>query len=330
MIGTLPEIAGNFGAIAAAIPLHPDQASTVAEGVDRLHFFLTGLTLFFTVLIFSIIFYFAVKYRRRSEEEQPPETVENLPLELTWTLVPAAICVVVFIWGSSLYFQNSRPPAASMEIFVVGKQWMWHLQHPEGPREINELHVPVDTPVKLTMTSEDVIHDFYVPAFRIKKDVLPGRYTSIWFQATKTGTYHFFCAQYCGAEHSEMIGWVVVMTPTDYAQWLAGGSKGESMAQAGERLFTQYGCVTCHLTSGTGRGPSLIGIFGKPQLLRDGQTLVVDETFIRQAITQPNSMPLPNIATVMPSFQGQMSEEQVLQLIAYVKSLATEERKTAK
>lgn len=312
----------------AGFPIFPDQGSTIAEGVDHLHYFLTFITLFFTFIIFSTIFYFAVKYRRRSEDERPPETKTYLPLELTWTLVPTGLCVIIFVWSSSLYFRNSRPPAASMEIFVVGKQWMWHLQHPEGPREINELHIPVGVPVKLTMTSEDVIHDFYVPAFRVKKDLLPGRYSSLWFQATKTGKYHFFCAQYCGAQHSGMIGWVYVMTPTDYADWLSGGTKGETMTQAGERLFTQYGCITCHIADGTGRGPVLQGLFGKEVRLKEGQIRVADEGFVRQAITNPNSMPLAGYPPIMPTYLGQMNEEQILQLIAYIKSLASEERKT--
>lgn len=314
-------------ALAQAFPLRPRPGSTIAENVDKLHFFLTGVTLFFTFIIFAAIFYFAIRYRRRTPNEIPPQTQTYMALELTWTLVPTCLVAFIFVWSSSLFFQNSRAPNASMEIFVVGKQWMWHLQHPEGPREINELHVPVGVPVKLTMTSEDVIHGFYIPAFRIQKDVLPGRYTTIWFQSTETGVYHLFCNQYCGAEHSGMIGWIYVMTPEDYSVWLSGGLKGESMAQAGERLFSQYGCNTCHKPDGSGKGPSLIGQFGKPQPLKDGRTLMVDESFIRQAITNPNSMPLADYAPVMPSFQGQMNEEQILQLMAYVKSLAAQERK---
>jgi cytochrome c oxidase subunit 2 len=310
------------------IPLRPPAASTIADDVDKLHFFLTGLTLFFTVLIFGIIFYFMVKYRRKSEDERPPDIEGSLPLELTWTLIPAVLAAGVFVWGSSLYVRNSRPPTASTEIFVVGKQWMWHVQHPEGQREINELHVPVDVPVELTMTSQDVIHDFYIPAFRVKKDVLPGRYTSIWFQATKTGIYHLFCGQYCGADHAQMIGWIYVMTATDYANWLSGGAKNESMAQAGERLFNQLGCITCHVADGTGRGPSLVGLYGKPEKLRTGEARVVDETLIRQAIVTPNSVLLPDYPPIMPTFQGQINEEQVLQLIAYVKSLGSEKRET--
>jgi cytochrome c oxidase subunit II len=313
---------------AVAIPIHPTAASSIADSVDHLYYFLTAITLFFTFGIFTTIFYFMVRFRRRSPDERPADTKTHLALELTWTIVPTLITVVIFVWASSLYFENSRPPEASTEIFVVGKQWMWHIQHPEGVREINELHVPVDAPIKITMTSDDVIHDFYIPAFRVKKDAVPGRYTSIWFQATKIGTYHIFCAQYCGADHAEMIGWVYVMSRSDYAAWLSGGARNESMAQTGERLFNQLGCVTCHVADNSGRGPSLVGLYGKQEKLRNGDMKLVDETLIRQAIVTPNSIILPNYPPIMPTFQGQINEEQVLQLIAYVKSLGTEERKT--
>jgi cytochrome c oxidase subunit 2 len=284
--------------------------------------------LFFTFIIFSTILVFMVKYRRRAENERPPDTGEHLGLELTWTIIPTLICVGLFLWASSLYFENSRPPSASTEIFVIGKQWMWHIQHPEGVREINELHVPVGVPVKLTMTSEDVIHDFYIPAFRVKKDVIPGRYSSLWFQATKIGTYHLFCAQYCGADHAEMLGWVYVMSPADYAAWLAGGVPSQTMQQSGELIFNKLGCASCHLSDGTGRGPSLLGIYSKEEELKNGDKRLVDEAFIRQAIVNPNSVVLPKYPAIMPTFQGQINEEQVLQLVAYVKSLASEERKT--
>jgi len=327
MAGTFMEVcARSFATALQPIPLRPPAASTIAEGVDRLHFTLTAITLFFTVVIFSTIFFFMIKYRRQSEDEVPPEIEKNVPLEILWTAIPTLMCAVIFLWSASLYIQNARPPDASTEIFVVGKQWMWHLQHPEGVREINELHVPLGVPIKLTMTSEDVIHDFYVPAFRVKKDVVPGRYTSLWFQATKTGTYHLFCGQYCGADHAEMIGWVYVMEPSDYAAWLAGGATHESMTQAGERLFTQLGCGTCHMPDNSGRGPSLVGLYGNPQKLRGGESRIVDESLVRQAIIFPNSVILPNYPAVMPTFQGQINEEQVLQLIAYVKSLGTQER----
>lgn len=307
-------------------PLHPPAASTIAQHVDYLFYFLTAVTLFFTILIFGLIFYFMIKYRRRSDDEKPPVVKTSTALEVTWTAIPTVICAVMFIWSSSLFFQNSRPPKSSMEIFVIGKQWMWQLQHPEGPREINELHVPVGVPVKLTMTSQDVIHGFYIPAFRIKKDVLPGRYASLWFQATKVGDYHLFCSQYCGAGHSAMIGWVHVMKDQDFARWLQAASDGDSMASAGAKLFTQLGCDTCHLANNTGRSPSLVGLYGRQVKLRDGSTVTADESYIRDAIVHANAKPLPGYDPVMPSFQGQIDEQQLLQLVAYVKSLGTSER----
>jgi cytochrome c oxidase subunit II len=311
--------------LAAMIPLQPPAASSIAAGIDRLYFVLTGITLFFSVLIFSIIFYFMVKYRRRSDDELPQETHTSMVLELTWTIIPSIICVVLFVWSAAVYVRNSRPPAASNEIFVIGKQWMWHLQHPEGPREIDELHIPVGVPVELTMTSQDVIHDFYIPAFRVKKDVLPGRYTQLWFEPTETGTFHLYCAQYCGTNHSEMIGWVYVMEPSDYAAWLSGGEQTESLAAQGERLFSQFGCGSCHAAEG-GKGPSLAGIYGKPQKLQSGETRIVDENLISEAITNPNSVHLPNYQPIMPTYQGQIDPDQMAQLIAYVKSLGSEER----
>jgi cytochrome c oxidase subunit 2 len=311
---------------AALIPLHPPAASSIANDVDRLHFALTGIAVFFSTLIFGCIFYFMVKYRRRSEDQRAQQITMNLPLEIIWTAIPTLICAVLFVWASYLYVRNAHPPAASTEIFVIGKQWMWHLQHPEGPREINELHVPVNVPIKLTMTSQDVIHGFYIPAFRIKKDVVPGRYAQIWFKATQVGDFHLFCTQYCGANHSKMIGWIHVMEPTAYAAWLAGNEKNESMAQQGQRLFDDLGCATCHQANNTGLGPSLVGLYGKPQRLRDGSTRIADDDLIRQAIVNPDSVPLSNYQPVMPTFKGQVDEEQVLQLVAYIKSLGTPER----
>jgi cytochrome c oxidase subunit II len=311
-------------------PFQPPAASSIANSVDQLYYLLSGITIFFAVLIFSIIFYFMLKYRRKSPDESGTETHTPMALELTWTIIPSLICVVLFVWSSSLYVRNGRPPASSTEIFVIGKQWMWHLQHPEGPREINELHVPVGVAVKLTMTSQDVIHDFYIPAFRVKKDVLPGRYSSIWFQPTETGTFHLFCAQYCGTNHSEMIGWVYVMSQADYAAWLAGGEKNDSMAQQGERLFNQFGCGSCHSSEAGARGPSLAGIYGRPQQTAAGETQIVDETLIRQSILVPGTIHLPNYPEIMPTYQGQIDEEQMLRLIAYVKSLGGEERMNGK
>ena len=312
----------------SGFPLRPDQASTIAEGYDHLFYFETFIAIFFAVMIFSTILFFAIKYRRRSKDDRPPEIEGSLALELAWSLIPAGLLGIMFFWASALYFENSRPPTQALEVFVIGKQWMWHLQHAEGPREINELHVPVGRPVKLTMTSEDVIHDFFVPAFRVKHDVVPGQYYSIWFQATKVGKYHFFCAQYCGAHHASMIGWVYVMSEPDYEEWLThAGPSGENMAQAGARLYQQLGCVTCH---GTGRAPAFNGLYGKPVLLTNGQTVIADDAYLRQHILTPSAQTVNGYPQIMPTFKGQVSEEGLLQLIAFIKSLGNEERNTGR
>jgi cytochrome c oxidase subunit 2 len=308
-------------------PIRPEQASTIARGVDHLYYFLTAVDLFFTALIFFTVFHFAIKYRRRSEKEEASQIEGNLPLEVLWTFIPLVFVVVMFLWGTNLYIRNSRPPEASMEIFVIGKQWMWKLQHPEGPMEINELHVPVGRPIKLTMTSEDVIHNFYVPAFRVQKDVVPGMYTSIWFQATKTGRYHFFCNQYCGTNHALMGGYVTVMKPDDYEQWLSGGIRGESMVSAGAKLYEQLACITCH---GTGKAPAFVDLFGKPVKLSDGSTVIADEAYLRESILYPSAKIVAGYQPIMPTYKGQVTEEQLLQLIAYIKSLSSVEGKATK
>lgn len=308
-------------------PLRPDQASTIARGIDHLYYFLTAVDLFFTTLIFLTIFYFALRYRRRPGNERPPKTKTLLPLELAWSIIPAFLCAVIFTWGAALFVRNARPPQASMEIFVIGKQWMWKLQHVEGRSEINELHIPLGQPVKLTMTSEDVIHDFFIPAFRVKKDVLPGRYTSIWFQATQLGKFHLFCGQYCGTNHSHMRGWVYVMKPADYELWLSGGVKTQTMAEAGADLYEQYGCITCH---GTGKGPPFVNLYGSSVKLEDGRTVVADDSYIRESILFPSAKIVAGYPAIMPTFQGQLNESQVLDLIAYIKSLRTQERMAPK
>jgi cytochrome c oxidase subunit 2 len=285
------------------------------------------VTLFFTALIFLTIFYFMIKYRRRSPDERPKAIEGNIPLEVFWTAIPTLIVAVIFVWSSTLYFRNSEPPKGSMEIFVTGKQWMWKIEHSGGQREINELHVPLGRPVKLTMTSEDVIHDFYVPAFRVKKDVLPGRYTSLWFEPTKVGTFHLFCAQYCGAFHAGMTGSVIVMEPGAYERWLAGGVQGESMEAAGQKLFQSNGCVTCHLADGTGLGPSLLGLFGREVHLTTGESLTADDGYIRESILNPRAKIVQGYKPIMPSFQGQLTEEQISNLIAYVKLLGNVQAK---
>jgi cytochrome c oxidase subunit II len=306
-------------------PLVPEQASTLAEHTDTLFSFLLAVSAFFAGLIFLLVLYFAVKYRRRSPVERPRPIFGNLLLELVWTLIPLGLTMIMFIWGTSLYVTAYRPPAGALEVFVVGKQWMWKLQHPEGQREIDELHIPMGRPIRLTMTSEDVIHSFFIPAFRIKKDVLPGRYTTIWFEATKPGEYHLFCTQYCGTNHAAMIGRVVVMKPVDYERWL-GGAAGESMVSAGERLFQAEGCIGCHRLDGTGPAPSLVGVFGKPVQLQGGETVTADADYIRESILSPMAKIVAGYQPIMPTFQGRLSEEQLLRLIAYIKSLGKQEQ----
>jgi cytochrome c oxidase subunit II len=299
--------------------IHFMDASSWATQWQYLFYFEVAISIFFSILIFGLIFYFAIKYRRRSKNEIPPQIEGNLALEITWTVIPAGLCVVMFVWASALFVRGSRPPRASTEIFVIGQQWMWKVQHSEGIQEIDELHVPVGVPIKLTMTSQDVIHDFSVPAFRIKKDVLPGQYTSEWFTATKTGRFHLFCDQYCGTSHSAMVGWVTVMEPTEYARWLSGGVASKSMADMGAELYVRYGCDTCH---STGKGPPFPGLYGSPVKLTSGQTVTADDVYIRDRILTPSLQRVAGYPAVMPTFQGQLGEEQILQLTAYIESLA--------
>ena len=306
-------------------PLFPQEASQAAGQVDALFFFLIAVSVFFAVLIFGSIAYFSVRYRRRAGRDRAEPTRTHIGLEIAWTAIPLALTVIMFVWGVKLYFNAYNPPPGAMEVFVVAKQWMWKFQHPEGRREINELHVPLGQPVKLTMISEDVIHDLFVPAFRVKKDVLPGRYTTVWFQATKTGMYHLFCSQYCGTEHSKMGGWVYVMEPVDYVRWLSGAAANEPLAVAGARLFQQLGCITCHQPNGSGRGPSLVGVFGHPVKLTTGASVVANEDYIRLMVLTPGIKVVAGYQPIMPTFKGLVSEEQLQQLIAYIKSLGKEE-----
>ena len=244
-------------------------------------------------------------------------------------MIPFGLTMVMFVWGALIFFDIYNPPDDALEISVVGRQWMWKAQHPTGQSEINELHVPVGQPVKLMMTSEDVIHDFYLPAFRIKQDVLPGRYTSVWFEATKAGVYQLFCAEYCGTQHSGMIGRVVALEPAEFEKWLSGGATGMSMVDQGASLFKRFGCETCHRAGGTNQGPSLAGLFGKTVKLQGGNTVTADENYIRESILDPRAKIVAGYQPIMPTFKGLVSEEGMLQLIAYIKSLNGAERKTA-
>ena len=301
-------------------PLWPVRASTTAGSVDALYIFLVLLSAFMSVAIFIMITIFALRYRRRAGREAEQIDGSNV-LEFTWSIVPLAIFMVIFVWGARIFFLERTPPRGAAEIYVVAKQWMWKLQHEEGQREINELHVPVGRDVRMIMTSQDVIHSFYVPAFRIKQDVIPGRYTTAWFRATRPGTYHLFCAEYCGTQHSGMIGQVVVMEPAQYQAWLTGGAASGSMAANGQSMFLQLGCNTCHRFDTQGRGPDLVGLFGNKVQLEDGRTIAADENYIRESILNPSAKLVSGFKPLMPVFQGLVSEEQLTALVAYVKSL---------
>jgi len=305
-------------------PFFPQRASVQAGQVDAVYFFLVAVTAFFSLLIAASIVVFVVKYRRRHPDDVGVAIHGSLALEMLWTIIPLGIVMVMFGWGASVFFDLYRVPAGAMEIFVVGKQWMWKVQHADGQREINELHVPIGRPVKLVMGSEDVIHSFFIPAFRVKADVIPGRYNVLWFEATKPGTYHLFCAEYCGTKHSGMIGSVVAMAPADFQAWLAGGVASDTPVAAGEKLFSSLACNTCHMQNQQGRGPVLTNVFGNKVALQNGATVTADEAYLRESIVNPQAKVVAGFVPVMPTFQGLVTEEQLLQLIAYVKSLSTQ------
>lgn len=302
-------------------PLFPDQASTIASGVDGVYFLLVGLSLFFAILVCFFILFFAIKYRRGTTADRSGLVFESSKLEFFWSFVPLLLALTVFIIQAMAYFNLYRPPIDALEIYIVGKQWMWKAQHPEGQAEINQLHVPVNRAVRLIMTSQDVIHSFYIPAFRVKQDVLPGRYTSIWFEATRPGTYHLFCAEFCGTDHAEMGGSVIVLPEAEYQQWLAGDSGNVPLAEAGAAQFQQLGCATCHQADAQGRGPSLVGVFGQEVELEGGQTVVADEEYLRESIVNPRAKIVAGYPSIMPTYQGQISDEGLQQIVAYLKSL---------
>ncbi|MFQ5350470.1 MAG: cytochrome c oxidase subunit II [Thermoanaerobaculia bacterium] len=307
------------------LPLFPEQASTLAREVDALYFFAVTVAIVFSLLVAALVLFFAVRYRRRHPDEvgQPEKTITWL--EITWSVIPFVILMVMFGWGAKVFFTAFRPPSDAVEYFVVGKQWMWKFQHPQGRREINDLHVPIGQPIKLTMTSEDVIHSFFVPAFRVKADVLPGRYTTVWFEATKAGAYDIFCAEYCGAEHSRMGGTIHVMEPRDYEAWLSLGAPADERLLSGEELFAKYVCNTCHYPDSAARAPILGGVFGTEEQLSNGSGVRIDENYLRESILNPAARVVAGYQPLMPTYQGQIGEEELIQLIAYIKGLEPRE-----
>ena len=296
-------------------PLFPPSASTVAGEMDLLYGFIVAVCAFFAVLVATLVVYFTIKYRRRNPTDVGADIHGSLSLELTWTFIPLVLSLVMFAWGASLFFRLATPPANAMELFVVGKQWMWKVQHPEGVREINEMHVPI------TLGSEDVLHDYSIPAFRVKMDAVPGKLTTLWFEATTPGRYHIFCAEYCGTKHSGMIGEVIAMYPQDYEAWLAGGRSTGTAAQNGEKLFADLACITCHKSDSSGRGPSLHGVFGSQVELTDGRKVTADENYLRESIMNSQAKIVKGYQGIMPAFQGMVSEENLMQLIAYIRTL---------
>jgi cytochrome c oxidase subunit 2 len=305
------------------IPLFPESASNMSRQVDYLYFFQVANLIFFTVIVAALVVYFTIRYRR-AKSPQPEPIHGSMILEITWTAIPLGIALIMFGTGAWVYFEFNRPPANAMEIYGTGKQWMWKFQHIEGAREINQLHVPVDRDVRVVLTSQDVIHDFAVPAFRLKGDVVPGRYISVWFRATKTGTYRLFCDQYCGTLHSGMVGEVVVMNPADYQDWVSSRGEG-SLGQTGDKIFQQLGCNTCHRADSQARGPNLAGLFGNPVKLKDGSMVIADEGYIRESIVNPQAKIVAGFDNIMPTFQGQINEDDMLALVYYIKSLHSQE-----
>ncbi|HYA95336.1 MAG TPA: cytochrome c oxidase subunit II [Terriglobales bacterium] len=301
--------------------MFPARASNFADKVDPLYLFLVAVAVFFSVGIFLTIAVFAIKYRR-SVHPKAEQIEGSLAVEATWSIIPLAIALFIFVWSAAVYYSYGAPPKDALRVYGTAKQWMWKFQHPDGQREINELHVPVGRDVAVTLISQDVIHSFFVPAFRVKMDVLPNRYRTVWFRPTRAGTYHLFCAEYCGTSHAGMIGWVVVMEPADYEAWLASGGEG-SLASSGEKLFRHLGCISCHRADKGARGPDLAGLYGREVHFQDGTTVVADENYIRDRILGPRAAnrQVAGWQPIMPVFRGQVNEEQMLELIAYVKSL---------
>ena len=306
------------------LPIYPEQASNFAPQVDSLMVFITAICLFFGVAITTAIIVFFFKYHRKTPNAVGVPIHGDMRLETAWMVIPLFLAMAMFGWGAVVYVDYRNAPPDTLDIYVIGKQWMWKAQQPSGLKEINELHVPVGRNIRLVMASEDVIHDFFVPAFRVKMDVVPGHYNTMWFRPTKAGRYHFFCSQYCGTNHALMGGWVTVMEPSDYAAWLSGSGAQGDPAVAGEKLFVERACSTCHVADGTGRGPSLNGLFGAKVLLADGSSITANEAYIRESILQPNAKIVARYTPLMPTYQGQLTEEQILALIAYVKSLQSQ------
>jgi len=308
-----------------ASALFPAEASTIAPYADALYFFLLAITVIGLVLVGVLVFGFSIRYRK-SRSPVATQVEGSTLLEATWTIIPLALFMVTWIWGALLYFRIYNPPTNAMNIYVVGKQWMWKAEHEGGQHEIDALHVPTGRPVQLTLISQDVFHSFSIPDFRIKREVIPGRYSTVWFQATTPGTYHIFCTQYCGTNHSAMIGEVTVLSPEDYEKWTQESTSGTSLAQNGERLFASMGCNACHSGSAAARGPNLAGVYGSKLQLTSGSQVLVNDAYLRDAILNPSQHVTAGYAPIMPTYQGQVSEDGLIDLVEYIKNMQTNYR----
>jgi cytochrome c oxidase subunit II len=305
--------------------LYPPQASKIAPQADALFFFMVLVSLIGLTIVVLLVTAFSIMYRQK-KNPVPIQIEGSTMLEATWTIIPLGLFLIMFVWGALIYFRVYTPPANAMNIYVVGKQWMWKAEHPGGQHEINSLHIPTGRPVQLTLISQDVFHSFSIPAFRVKREAIPGRYTTVWFEATTPGTYHLFCTQYCGTDHSHMVGDIVVLTPDDYKRWLAGSTSGSSLAQNGERLFSSLSCSACHNTRPDARGPNLANVYGSKLTLANGRSQLADEAFIRDAILNPSQHVTQGYAPIMPTYQGQVSEDGVIALVEYIKQLNSDYR----
>jgi cytochrome c oxidase subunit II len=300
-------------------------ASSSGVEIDHLFWALIGISVAVLALVFGLMAVYVVRYRAGSPIDRGALSKKSWRFEIAWTGATLLVFLGLFVWGADLYIRLYQPPGGALKLNVVGKQWMWKIEHPAGQREINALHIPVNVPIELIMTSEDVIHDFAIPAFRVKHDVLPGRYETLWFQATATGDYHLFCTQFCGTDHAAMIGEVEVLTQPQYQQWLDAQAPSQTLAGAGAALFRRYGCAGCHDGGSTVKAPALDGLYGSPVALEDGRTVTADDRYLHDAITLPDQERVAGFPPVMPSYVGQIPEEDLFQLIAYLKSRAPAE-----
>lgn len=305
--------------------LLPPGASTQVGEMDGLFLFITLLTVFFFFFNGALIFYAVKRWRRRSEKEVTPHITHDTRLELVWSLIPLVVVMVIFFWGFRGYVKAWVAPNDSMEIIVTGKKWVWEFEYPDGTRTLNDLHVPVHQPVKLVLTAEDVIHSFYIPEFRVKRDAIPGRYTELWFTATKPGVYQVFCTEYCGRGHSDMLARIFVDTPEQYETFLREGDeqvRRMPLKELGRLVWENKGCATCHSLDGTpGQGPSWKGIWNQRHKAVDGKEYLVDADYIRQSILMPQAVVVQGYQPIMPTYQGLLREREILGVIEFIKEL---------